>query len=68
VGSFVPGPIDPSTYRGRSTVLNRSAAWRAMAADASASSKMRYGMSYSASALRFEPKLFVSTMSAPASR
>ncbi len=68
LGSFVPGPMLPSTNRGRSGVAMASAACRAILAPASASSLIRSGMSYSLKALRFAPKVLVSTQSAPAAR
>lgn len=68
VGSFVPGPTEPSTNRGRSSVANSSATPRAIRADASASSSSRSTMSYSARAARLMPNEFVSTASEPASK
>ena len=66
VGSLVPGPIEPSTQRWRpSRAANSSAVSRAMRAPASDSSAMRSGMSYSASAAWFAPKVLVSTQSTP---
>ncbi len=69
VGSLVPGPIEPRTQRGRpSRAANSSAASRAMRAPASDSSVTRSGMSYSPRAVRFAPKVLVSTQSTPASK
>ena len=68
VGSFVPGPTDPSTNRGCAAVLNSSASARASSAPALASSKIRSGMSYSARLARFAPNVFVSIASTPTSR
>ena len=67
VGSFVPGPTDPSTQRGRSSVLHSSAASRAIRAAASASSPIRSEIPYSPRLARLAPNVLVSTASAPAS-
>ena len=68
VGSLVPGPMLPSTQRGRSGVLKASADSRAIRAAASASSAIRSGMSYSFSAERLAPNVLVSTQSTPTSK
>ncbi len=66
VGSFVPGPIEPRTQRGRpSAAVCASAVVRAIRAPASDSSYTWFSMPYSASAARFAPKVFVSTQSTP---
>lgn len=67
VGSFVPGPIEPSTHRWRpSRAPNSSAVSRAIRAPASDSSYTRSAMSYSAMAEWLAPNVFVSTQSTPA--
>ncbi|MQY11596.1 hypothetical protein SRB5_17150 [Streptomyces sp. RB5] len=69
VGSFVPGPIDPSTHRCRpSPAVHASAASRAIRAPAADSSWMRSAISYSPIAEKFAPKVFVSTQSTPAAK
>ena len=68
VGSLVPGPTEPSTYRGRCGVDQRSATSRAIRAPASDSSRMRCSMPYSPRLPRFAPNVLVSTQSAPAAR
>ncbi len=45
LGSLVPGPIEPSTQRGSSSVANASARSRAIRAPAAASSRIRSSMS-----------------------
>ena len=56
----MPGPIEPSTKRGRSGVENSSAASRAICVPARASSRMRSAMSYSLRFGQLVPKVFVS--------
>ncbi|AEK43486.1 hypothetical protein RAM_25040 [Amycolatopsis mediterranei S699] len=51
----MPGPTEPSTNRGRSGVANSSAVSRASRAPASASSKIRPVMSYSAKLAKLAP-------------
>ena len=59
---------EPSTYRGRCGVDQRSATSRAIRAPASDSSRMRCSMPYSPRLPRFAPNVLVSTQSAPAAR
>ena len=68
VGSLVPGPIEPSTQRGRAGVAQRSAAARAILADASDSSAIRSAIPYSPRLPRLAPNELVVTQSAPASK
>ena len=68
VGSLVPGPMEPSTQRGRPGAAQRSAAARASRADASDSSVIRSAIPYSPRLVRFAPNELVVTQSAPASR
>lgn len=69
VGSFVPGPMEPSTQRRCPLdAVNSSATSRAIRAPDSESSKVRSEMSYSPSAVWFAPKVLVSTQSTPTSK
>ena len=68
VGSLVPGPTEPSTQRGRSGVDHASAASRAIAAPARASSSMRSSIPYSARLAQLAPNVLVSTQSTPTSK
>jgi len=65
--SFVPGPIDPSTNRGRSFVAYASAAARAISADVLLSENASSWRSNSPSTCEGVPNVFVSTASEPAS-
>ena len=68
VGSFVPGPTEPRTYRGWSALDHSRAASAAICAPARASSRIRCSMPYSARFARFAPKVLVSTASTPTSK
>src|SRR6266536_1996029 len=67
-GSFVPGPIEPTTHRGRSGVANPEATSFAMRAAASLSSKVFSGIAYSDKKTGNDPKVAVSTASTPTSK
>ena len=60
--------IDPATKRGRSGVEKRSAARRARIAARKFTSYVRWPSPYSSSLSRDEPKVLVSTTSAPAAK
>ncbi len=65
----MPGPIEPSTQRGRpSEAVKESAASRAIRAPASDSSSILSAIPYSASAAWFAPKVLVSTQSTPTAK
>jgi hypothetical protein len=66
VGSFVPGPIEPTTNRGRS-VYDAATSFAILAA-ATLISWTLSAKSYSVWTTSFPPKVFVSTQSAPASK
>src|SRR5882757_1724382 len=68
VGSLVPGPMEPSTQRGRPSVAKSSATSRASRAPDSDSSWIRSAMSYSLAALWLAPKVLVSTQSTPTAK
>ena len=67
-GSFVPGPSEPIANLGCSAVENRSAARRAIRADAALISRARPPIPYSSSVAVVPPNVFVSTAPAPASK
>jgi hypothetical protein len=65
---LVPGPIEPTTQRGRSGVAKPEATSLAMRAAASFSSKVFSGMPYSARTIGNDPNVAVSTASTPTSK
>ena len=66
--ALVVGPIEPATNRGRPGVENSPAACRASCAALLLISRALCSSSYSASTSGIEPKVSVSTMSAPAAK
>ncbi len=64
-GSLVVGPIDPATKRGRPGVENCAATSRATLQAARFNSRVRSSSPYSASTMRVEPNVSVSTTSQP---
>ena len=66
--ALVVGPIEPATNRGRSGVENASAASRPMLGRGAVDLVRRSRKTVLGEHDRREPKVFVSTMSAPASR
>ena len=70
LSSFVPGPMDPSTKRGRSAVACRAQAARAISAASRFSARVQLTSSSSNSAKtsRLAPNVSVSIASAPAAR